>query len=387
METGGAERAVVDVARGVCAAGGTALVASHGGPMVGDVVRAGAEHIALPLASKLPWVVWANARRLEALMRERGVDVVHARSRAPAWSAWLACRRTGVPFVTTFHAPYRIGNPLKRRYNAVMARGQRVIAISGHVADHVARVYAVPPARIVTIPRGIDLARFDDAAVSADRLIALANRWGLPEDRRILLLPGRLTRWKGQTVFLQALARLARDDAFGLIIGSDQGRLGYRAELEALADSLGLAGRVMIADHCNDMPAAYKLAAVVVHASTLPEGFGRTVIEAQAMGRPVIATALGGPPETVRDGQTGWLVPPDEPTALAVALGRALDLSPVAYAAMAAASREHVSARFGVEQMVAATLAVYRSVIAERRHPPGRGAAPVDDAAPHAGQT
>ena len=386
LEAGGAERAVVDVARAVRAAGGTALAASHGGPMVGEVVRAGAEHIAMPLASKLPWVVWANARRLEGLIRSRGVDLVHARSRAPAWSAWLACRRTGVPFVTTFHAPYRIGNPLKRRYNAVMAEGRRVIAISAYVAEHVVREYQVPRERIVAIPRGIDLARFDDAAVSADRMIALARRWGVPEDRRILLLPGRLTRWKGQTVFLKALARLERDDAFGLIVGSDQGRHAYRAELEALADSLGLAGRVTIADHCDDMPAAYKLAALVVHASTEPEGFGRTVIEAQAMGRPVIAAALGGPPETVRDGRTGWLVPPDDPVALAGTLGQALDLPPAGYAAMAAAAREHVSARFGVERMVAATIEVYRSVIAERRQAPARGAASADGGAPHVGQ-
>lgn len=365
LETGGAERAVVDVARGIHSAGGTALAASHGGPMVGEVVRAGGEHAALPLASKLPWVVWANARRIETLIRDRSVDLVHARSRAPAWSAWLACQRTGVPFVTTFHAPYSITGKIKHRYNSVMAKGTRVIAISDHVARHIHEHYDVPMARIATVPRGIDVKRFDDACVSPDRMIALAKRLGLPDDRRIILLPGRLTRWKGQTVFLNALAKMQNADAFGLIVGSDQGRHAYRAELEALAESLGLAGRVMIADHCADMPAAYKLAAVAVHTSIEPEGFGRTVVEAQSMGMPVIATALGGPSETVIDGQTGWLVPPNDPISLANRLDATLDLSQSRLDTLRLAARQHVIDRFTVDRMVQSTLAVYRSVMAE----------------------
>ena len=313
-----------------------------------------------------------NRDRLAALIRTYGIDLVHARSRAPAWSALAACRRLGVPFVTTVHAPYNAGNALKRRYNAVMARGDRVIAVSHYVADYVAATYGTPPARIRVIPRGVAMDRFDPALVSPERVIQLARRWRLQDGQPVVLMPARLTRWKGQAVLLQALARLDRPNLRCVLVGSDQGRGYYRQELERMIRRLGIDAFVQIDDHCQDMPAALKLSDVVVHASTDPEGFGRTIVEAQAMGRPVIASHLGAPSEMVDPGRTGWLVPPGDPAALAAALATALDLTPTARSAMADAAMTDARRLYTRELMTARTLDVYAELLeGPASDPPG----------------
>lgn len=364
LVTGGVERGAVDVAVAAKAAGWTSLVASSGGPMVNELERAGVEHITLPLQSKNPLQMHANSNTLAALIDDRGIDIVHARSRAPAWSALRAARRMGAHFVTTFHGTYNAQNFFKRRYNGVMARGERVIAISDFIASHVQERYGADPARIRTVPRGVDVAIFDPAAVPAARMIALATAWRLPDGMPVVMLPGRLTRWKGQTVLIDALAELGRSDVRCLIVGSDQGRTGYRDELEAQIAARNLGSVVHLVDHCRDMPAAYMLADVVVSASTDPEAFGRVAAEAQAMGRPVVATDHGGSRETVVPGETGWLVRPGSPSELANAIREALGLNARNRAIMAARARAHVLERFTVARMTEQTLAVYREVLA-----------------------
>lgn len=363
LGTGGAERGCVDVAAAIEAAGGKALVASAGGAMLRDLARTGADHITLPLGGKNPLTIWRNIRRLEAVIRERGVDLVHARSRAPAWSAQAACRRAGIPFVTTVHAPYNQHSAAKRLYNSIMVRGDRVIAISDFIARHIVETYGADPARIRTIPRGVDLRQFAIEAVSAQRIITLARAWRAPDDRPIVLMPGRLSRWKGQAVVIDALARLGRRDLHCLIVGSDQGRTGYRKELIDRIAAKGLNGVVQLVDHCDDMPAAYMLSDVVVHASTDPEGFGRVVVEAMALGRPVIATDIGAPPELVVEGETGWLVPPADPDALAAAIDQALSLTPEARSRMAEQAIATVAGQYTKEAMTAATLRVYQELL------------------------
>jgi len=367
LVTGGVERGTVDVAGAIVADGGAAIVASAGGPMVHELERVGARHVTLPVDSKNPLVMRRNVGRLAALIEAHGVDLVHARSRAPAWSALAAARRTKRPFITTFHGTYGAGNLLKRRYNAIMTRGDRVIAISEFIADHIRSVYKIDPERIRVIHRGVDLAIYDPQKVSPARLIQLAREWRLPDGAQVVVMPGRLTRWKGQTVFLEALAKLGRDDICAVVLGSDQGRTAYSDELSRLVEKLGLAHVVRFVEQCRDMPAAYMLADVVVSASTDPEGFGRVVTEAQAMGKPVIATDHGGARETVLEGQTGWLVPPGDPAALAEALGRALSLPQMDYRRMSALATATVRRSFDKSAMCAATLAVYREVLAERQ--------------------
>jgi len=304
-----------------------------------------------------------NAARLAALIKEHGIDIVHARSRAPAWSAWMAARRTGRHFVTTFHNVYGDGTRLRRWYNSVMGRGERVIAISHFVAEHVAAVYGLPPERLRVIQRGVDLSRFDPQRVSPERLIQLAKKWRLPDDRPIVMLPGRLTRWKGQLDLVAAVAALGRRDLLCLLVGSDEGRPAYRQELERTIAACGLGEVFQLVEDCDDMPAALMLADVVVSASNRPEGFGRVVVEAQAMGRPVIATDHGGARETVLPDETGWLVPPREPQALAAAIAEALALTPDERAIVAEHATTHARTNFDTTRMCAETLAVYREIL------------------------
>jgi glycosyltransferase involved in cell wall biosynthesis len=363
LVTGGVERGTVEITRAIADAGGIALVASAGGRLVAAMDRAGGRHITLPLASKNPLTIWRNAALLATLIQAERVAIVHARSRAPAWSAWLACRRTGAHFVTTYHGAYGEDLPFKRRYNAVMARGERVIVASRFIAELIKTRHGTDPARIRVIPRGVDPAAFDPAAVSGERMARLASQWRLPDGAAVVLLPGRLTSWKGQAVLIEAFARLARRDLCCVLVGSDQGRRHYAARLIRQAEALGVADRLRLAGECDDMPAALMLADIVVHASTEPEAFGRVVIEAQAMGRPVIASDLGGPVETVEHGVTGWRVPPGDAEVLAAAIDQVLALPAAERGALGSRARAAVLRGYTVAAMQAATLAVYDELL------------------------
>ena len=362
LHTGGVERGAVEMAEAVARAGGTALVASAGGRMVPLLARAGAQHVLLPLATKNPALMLRNAHRLRRLIRTAGVDLVHARSRAPAWSALLAARRAGVPFVTTFHGAYGEELPGKRLYNSVMARGDRVIAISRFVAGLVRERHGVGPDRLRVVPRGVDTATFDPAAIGTGRIVRLAEAWRLPDGVPTVLLPGRLTRWKGQHVLLDAMALIDRHDAMCVLVGPPQSRR-YVADLHAQAARLGLADRLRFAGDCDDMPAALMLADAVVHASTRPEAFGRTVVEAQAMGRPVVASDAGGAVETVRQDVTGWRVPPGDAVALASVLNHMLALPTDERLLHAKRTRAAVLDTFTTRAMQDATLGVYRELL------------------------
>ena len=305
----------------------------------------------------------ANVRRLERLIRGLGVDIVHARSRAPAWSARAAARRAGARLVTTFHGTYGHATAPKRYYNAIMTQGDAVIAISEFIAGHIRAVYGIDEARLFTIPRGVNMERFDPQAVSAERMIQLARQWRVPDDAPIVLLPGRITHWKGQGVLIEALARLGRSDVRGVLVGSDLGRKHRRERLRRQIRIAGLQSLVSLPGNCEDMPAAYKLAHVVVSASTDPEAFGRIAAEAQAMGKPVIATDHGGARETVLQGETGWLVPPGDPAALARAVEVALTLDAKTREEVARLARARIAESYSVEAMCAATLRVYESLL------------------------
>ncbi|TCT08809.1 glycosyltransferase involved in cell wall biosynthesis [Tepidamorphus gemmatus] len=372
LEAGGAERTAVDIAAALVAAGGRALVATTGGRLVGELREAGAEWLQFPAATKNPGrIVW-NAERIRRLIAAEGVDIVHARSRAPAWSGLMAARRAGVPFLTTYHGAYKPGGPLKTWYNSVMVRGDAVIANSRFTARRIEQQYPRAEGRIEVIYRGTDLDRFDPAAIDPARIAALRSAWGIAPGRRIVLLPARLTGWKGQEVLIDAAALLADRgvaDVDYVLAGDAQGRTAYLAGLEARIAARGLVGRVHVVGHCSDMPAANMAADVVVVPSTEPEAFGRTAVEAQAAGRPVVVSDIGATPETVlappdcAPGQrTGWRVRPGDAVALAAAVEEALALGPEARAALGARARAHARG-FGLEAMTGATLALYRRLL------------------------
>jgi glycosyltransferase involved in cell wall biosynthesis len=363
LVSGGVERGTVEVASALAAAGWHSYVASSGGKMVHEITRHGAKHITLPLASKNPIVIRRNARRLAKLIEELDVDIVHASSRAPAWSAWSATRHTRRHFVTTFHNAYGSDTRLRRWYNSVMGRGELVIAISQFVAAHAIETYGIAPERLRIIERGVDLQRFDPQRISPERIIKLAREWRLPDGLPVVMLPGRLTRWKGQLDLIAAIETLGRTNICCVLVGSDERRGSFRHEVEQEIIRRGLEGVVCCVPDCNDMPAALKLADVVVSASNRPEGFGRVIVEAQAMGRPVVATDHGGSRETVLPGETGWLVPPGDPQALAAAIEQALTLTPDDRQALADRAIAHTRANFSTERMCARTLGVYEEIL------------------------
>jgi glycosyltransferase involved in cell wall biosynthesis len=365
LETGGVERGTVDVTAAIVEAGWRAVVASGGGQMVREVERVGGFHVTLPVFSKSPLVMRGNVKRLVKLIREHDIDIIHARSRAPAWSARAAARRTGAHFITTFHGAYNASNAVKRRYNSIMAKGERVIAISEFIADRVISVYGAEPGRVRVIPRGVDLNIFHPSAVSPERMIQLSSEWRLPDAAPVIMLPGRLTRWKGHEVLIEALARLGRNDVRCILVGAEQGHDRYRRDIDDHIARTGVGRFVQIVGNCRDMAAAYMLADVVVSASTDPEAFGRVAAEAQAMGRPVIATDHGGARETVVPGETGWLVHPGDPDALTTALAEALAMTAEQRESMARSAIGHVILNFSRAQMCAATLGVYHEVLNE----------------------
>jgi glycosyltransferase involved in cell wall biosynthesis len=360
LVSGGVERGTVEIAEAIAGAGFRALVASAGGPLVREVEGVGGAHVTLPLDTKSPAGIWRNAAALAALVRAEEVAILHARSRAPAWSAWLAARRTGAHFVTTYHGAYNENLPGKRLYNAVMARGERVIAISRFIAELIEARHGTPKSRIRLIPRGVDPRRFDPAAVAPARVLAQREAWGAAPGQHIVLLPGRITRWKGQMVLVEALARLP--GAIGVLAGD--GSPAFQRELQDRAAALGLGPRLVLAGHMEALDVALLAADVVVHASTDAEAFGRTVIEAQAMARPVIAADLGGPRETVEEGVTGWRVPPGDPAALAAALARVLAMPEAEREAVGAGARAVVLRDYTTAAMQRATVAVYRELLA-----------------------
>ncbi len=244
LDAGGAERTTVDIAGAIVAAGGKSIVVSEGGRLEGELLVTGTELIKLPVASKNPLTILRNASRLETLIRERNVRLVHARSRAPAWSAFLAAKGTRTPFVTTYHGSYKATTPFKKFYNSIMASGDFVIANSQYTADQIAATYGTKANKLVVIPRGTDFSAFDREKVSPERVAAIKAAWGLADHTGpILLLAGRLTRWKGQAVFVDALRLLQEEGrlwgAAGVLAGDAQGRDEYREEIELGIGSAG----------------------------------------------------------------------------------------------------------------------------------------------------
>jgi glycosyltransferase involved in cell wall biosynthesis len=371
LETGGAEQTTIDVAQAVVRAGGQALVATRGGRMTARLEADGARLAQMPVQSKNPLVMLGNAARLVDLIRREKVTIVHARSRAPAFSALWAAKSTQTPFVATYHGVYNAKTQLKRWYNAVMTRGDLVIANSNYTRDHVLAEHQLDPAKIVSIPRGVDLARFNPSWVTPDRVAALRSAWGVdPEDRRIkILLAGRLTRIKGHKLIVEAAARLkakGREDFLILFVGDPRGNVDYLAEVEQAIGDAGLSQQIRVVGHCDDMPAAYLVGDAAMLPTTKPESFGRTAVEPQVMGKPVMASDHGGVTETVVSGETGWLVKNGDPDAWAAAIARVLDAGPGRLAAMGQTAANRARRLYSVDAMCDATLAAYRQVIEAR---------------------
>lgn len=369
LNIGGAETTTLEIARALRAANARALVVSEGGALSDAIGAAGAELIDMPVASKNPFVMAANIRRLRRLVEDENITILHARSRAPAWSTLAAARATQVPFVTTYHSLVHEGPRPKVWYNSVMVRGDAVIANSEYTGELIRRVHGVDDARLRVVARGCDISALAPENVSADMRADQRRAWGPSADDFVVLCPARITEVKGQHVLLAALAQLPTDARpFVVFAGSAVERAEYFAALERQVAEAGLTDRVHFAGLVRDMGRAYGACDLAIVPTVRGEPFGRTIVEAQAAGLPVIASDAGGYRETVisrppENGGTGWLVPPGDANALARAMEAAMAQSAAARAQMVSNGRAHVEANFRQEVMCAKTLAIYAELI------------------------
>jgi len=358
LNAGGVEGTTLEVAQALIAAGHEAHVISAGGRMEDNLLAMGAKLHKTDIGSKNIFTVFRRIRLLRAIIAEYKIDIVHARSRAPAWPAYHAARIEGVPFLTTYHGIYNGTSALKRHYNSVMAKGVHIIANSDFTKTHIIKTHGTAADKITAIARGVDMAKFDPTNVSAKDALAQRNRWKITPKQKAVLLPGRLTRWKGPLVAVEALAALPENYVL-VLLGDAQGRDEFVTEVDAKATELGVAARIRKPGHSRDVPIAIAAADVVISASTDPEAFGRVAAEAQAMQKPVVATAHGGALESVADGETGFLVTPSDAEALAEGIRKALNWPD--YDGLAARGR--IAAQFSTKSLQAKTLAVYNDLL------------------------
>lgn len=367
LKSGGAEIEAFEVGKAIFAAGGHAIIVArtHSAEMTPQAQNI--EFIDLPLDTKNPFKIYKNTQYLKELIQRKKVDIVHARSRAPAWSAYYACRALNVPFVTTHHAAYNAKTMFKSFYNSIMAKGDRVIAISRFIQNHLLEKYSHYPwfdtAKVRLIERGIDLDYFDPRRISDQQVQELRKSWGFCSHTRILLMPGRITKMKGQDILIKALSLIHYTNTSVVLLGSAEGHEHYRDKLLQYAASLGLEGRVKWIAPSSDMVTAYKVADLVVSPSKLPEGFGRTMAEAQAMEKPIISASHGASHEIIKDGVTGWLTPPKNAIALAKILDIALGQSQADLLSMGKKGRKRVETLFSNETMAVKTINVYKELL------------------------
>ena len=379
LHSGAADSGAIDLVRILGASGHRAIVVSRGGRLEDEVSSLGGEFIRLNVDSHNPIVMLRCALALKRLVRERRCDLIHAHGRAAAWSSCIAARMTRVPLLTTWYKGFREQNALKRLYNGVMVRGERVIAMSDQIAELIVDRYHIAPDRIAVVPASIDIAQFDATKISADRLDTIRRAWGVSPETKVILVVGRMLRRKGHHVAVKAVHRLKErglKDFVCVFAGEDQGRTRYTGELWDLVSATGTADVVRLAGAVDDMPAAYAAATVVVSAAVQPEGLQRAILEAQAMSRPVVVSDLAAgpgvvlaPPAVPEERMTGLRVPAGDEAALGAALIRLFSLSDTARAAIGSRGRAWVAEHFDPPEIAHAMLAIYADVARAR---PGR---------------
>lgn len=365
LNQGGVELGTIQVSEAMTEQGIKNYVASLGGRMEFQLERLNVKHFKLPLKSKNPFTIFKNANKLAEIIKKEGINIVHARSRAPAWSAYLAAKKTGAHFVTTFHGTYGLGpKGIKKLYNQVMTFGEKVIVISSHIKRHVMEHYHIPEEKLVFIHRCVDVEKFNPNNVTAERLKTMIEQYELPTDKKIILLIGRLTRWKGQELLIDALAKLKdRDDFHCVFTGDDQGRTKYTEGLIEKIKTNNLQGRFTFIKHTDDVPALMKACDIVVSASLEPEAFGRIAAEGEAMEKIVLASNIGGSLDNLKDGITGRHFKSGDAEDLSQKIIWALDLSEQERKKISTNAENFVKENFTKQIMCDKTLNVYRSLI------------------------
>ena len=364
LEMGGVEIGTTEIAEAVCALGIKNFVASKGGRLVHDLDKLGVPHFTLDLKTKNPFKMRRNAKKLAKIIKDNDINIVHARSRAPAWSAYWAAKEAGVHYMTTYHGTYGLGPfGLKKLYNRVMTYGERVIAISNHIRKHLIDNYIIDQNKIRLVHRCVNTLRFNPDNVTQARKINMIQEYNIPEDKPVILLGGRITHWKGQHLLIKALAKMKNQNFYCIIAGDEQGREDYLAYLKKLAEKYELSSRICFHGKVLDMPALMSVSSVIVSAAIEPEAFGRISVEGQAMGKIVVASNIGGSLDTITDGVTGKLFESNNPYSLAEALDWALDRTETQRQKIVEAGFANVKNNFTKEIMCDKTIAVYKELV------------------------
>lgn len=363
LVSGGVERGTLEIANKIAHLGYNSIVISSGGPLVDKLITQGSLHIDMNVASKNPFVIWMNAKRIASVIKEYRVDIIHARSRAPAWSCYLAAKWSNIPLITTFHGVYNFKSFFKKLYNSIMTRGDRVIAVSNFVKDHIIHNYSADEKKITVIHRGVDQNHFSEQNVSSEQKEKFKQKYNVPKDTPVILLPSRMTRWKGQSVLVEALNKIKHLNFYCIMAGDLGKHFAYVQGLKEQIAKYKIQNKVQLFGVEPNIRSLYGIADIILSTSIEPEAFGRTVIEGQAMEKLVIATKIGGPMETIEDGQTGFLVEPGDADALAAKIEHALSILGTQDAKfITSCARKHASEDFSLDRMLSKVMAVYDEV-------------------------
>ena len=367
---GGAETGCYDIAHYLPENDFGSFIVTSGGELLKFIDKKKVKIIKLPVHSKNPLIIFINFLALVAIILVKNISIVHARSRAPAWSCLLAAKITGRKFVTTFHGTYNFNNKIKKFYNSVMVRSDLIIAGSNFIFSHIKDNYTKylnAKKKLLVIFRGINVDYFDPTTKLDSDEKKLLKKWQIEKDKKIILLPGRLTGWKGQEVFIEAInlvnIELGYEAFYAVILGSDQGRDLYKKKLIRITEQHRLNNQVKFIDHCNDMALAYKVSDIVISASIEPEAFGRVAVEAQSMEKPIIASDIGGSKETIIDEKTGFLFESNNAKSLSKKILKVLSMDETLLQSIGKEGRKNIIQKFNVEKMCFSTYSEYKRIL------------------------
>ena len=366
---GGAEIGCYDLAHYLYENDCSSYIVTSGGTLIKYINRKKVKLIRLPVQSKNPILILLNAILLTIIILILNINIVHARSRAPAWSCLIATKITGRKFVTTFHGTYNFKSNIKNFYNSAMLRSNLIIAGSNFIFSHISENYSKylkPEKKFLVIFRGINTDYYDPKKIKEKDEIQLISKWKIDKEKKVILLPARLTAWKGHEIFLEALNKLKINESqkkfIAVILGSDQGRKIYKKRLIRLVEQYRLINDVIFIDNFELMPIAYKISDIVISSSIEPEAFGRVAVEAQAMEKPIIASNIGGSNETIIDEKTGFLYPAGNSDLLSQKLSHIFDLNDETLKSMGIEGRKNVIKKFNVEKMCFSTYSEYKKL-------------------------
>tara|TARA_B100000315_G_scaffold3304_1_gene3247 strand:+ start:2395 stop:3549 length:1155 start_codon:yes stop_codon:yes gene_type:complete len=367
---GGAEVGCYDFAHYLAENNCSSCIVTSGGELLKYVNKKKVKVIKLPVHSKNPILMCLNFLILTFIILLKNISIVHVRSRAPAWSCLLATKITNRKFVTTFHGTYNFSNPIKKFYNSIMLRSDLIIAGSNFIFSHINENYSEylnPKKKFLVIFRGINTEYFDPKAVKQTEELKLISDWEIQKDKKLILLPGRLTSWKGQEMFIESLnlanKELQDQNFYAVILGSDQGRNVYKKKLLRLVEQYRLNNQVKFVDYCKHMPSAYKISNIVVSSSIEPEAFGRISVEAQSMEKPIIASNIGGSKETIINDKTGFLFDAGNSISLSKKIVEVLQLDETTLKSLGNEGRKNVIKKFNIEKMCISTYSEYKKLI------------------------